>query len=110
MQTFRNFSILFSLCFVLLFSLQGCTGNKVDRSTGERLDDAVITTRVKSNIIANPHLKFFDITVTTFRGVVQLSGFVDNDKVVRLAQKIAAETPGVLKVDNQLAVKPADGH
>ena len=53
MQTLRNLPLLFlSLCVVLLLSLQGCTGNRYDRSTGERLDDAVITTRVKSNIIA----------------------------------------------------------
>lgn len=111
MQTLRNLPILFlSLCVVLVLSLQGCTGNRYERSTGERLDDAVITTRVKSNIIANPHLKFFDITVDTFRGVVQLGGFVDNEKIIRLAEKVAAETPGVVKVNNRIAVKPANGH
>ena len=83
----------------------GCASTRTHSSPGEYIDDSVITTKVKAAIFDDPALKSFQISVETFKGVVQLSGFVDSAESARLAGKLASGVPGVSKVTNDLIVK-----
>jgi osmotically-inducible protein OsmY len=74
-------------------------------SAGEYLDDSVITTKVKAAILDDPSLKSFQINVKTYKGVVQLSGFVDSAQMVQRAGKVASGITGVSSVRNDLIVK-----
>jgi osmotically-inducible protein OsmY len=83
----------------------GCTPSKNTESVGEFIDDSVITTKVKAAVLEEPSLKSLQISVKCYKGVVQLSGFVDSAESARLAGKVASGVPGVLKVTNDLIVK-----
>ena len=74
-------------------------------SAGRYMDDSAITTKVKSKILADQKLKGFDVKVKTYKGVVQLSGFVDSPRQARRAVEIAQRVDGVRKVENNLTVK-----
>lgn len=93
------------LCLGLLLVLTACAATPKQPSTGEYIDDSVITTKVKAAIFNEPILKSLEITVVTYRGVVQLSGFVDSRESVRKAEEVAKEVPGVKEVRNDLLVK-----
>lgn len=67
--------LLISLVFVV--SVASCAGGKTYESTGEYFDDVAITSKVQTSILGDAKLKFFQIDVTTYKGIVQLSGFVD---------------------------------
>jgi osmotically-inducible protein OsmY len=69
------------------------------------MDDTVITTKVKSSILATAKLETLDISVKTFKGVVQLSGFVDSEQDSNRAAEVARKVPGVKTVHNHLIVK-----
>lgn len=88
-----------------LVILAGCAGTRTQESTGEYVDDVAITTKVKSKLLASPDTKGTDISVETFKGTVQLSGFVDTAMEKRKAEEIAAATDGVARVDNKITVK-----
>lgn len=85
--------------------LAGCAGTKARESTGEYVDDTVITTKVKAEIFNDPMLKVLQINVETFKGVVQLSGFVNSSKDSARAVKVAKSVKGVKSVKNSLVVK-----
>ncbi|MFO8083791.1 MAG: BON domain-containing protein, partial [Desulfobacterales bacterium] len=74
-------------------------------SPGEYVDDSVITTKVKSLLAADDFLKSFQISVKTYKGTVQLSGFVDSQAAVDKASEIARSVKGVTSVKNDLIVK-----
>lgn len=74
-------------------------------STGEYIDDSVITTKVKSLLAADDFLKSFQIGVETFKGVVQLSGFVNSQNAVDKAVEITRSVKGVQSVKNDLIIK-----
>ena len=97
-----NLILRLLICLVLVVSVAGCAGGKTSRSTGEYLDDSSITTKVKSSILATAKLETLDITVDTFKGVVQLSGFVDSEQDSNLAAEVARKVPGVKTVHNNL--------
>jgi osmotically-inducible protein OsmY len=78
---------------------------KVHETAGEFIDDSVITTRVKAAILEEATLKSLEITVKTYKDVVQLSGFVDSADSRQRAGKIAAAVNGVTSVKNDLIVK-----
>jgi len=84
----------------------GCAGDRERRSTGAYIDDKGITTRVKTALFRDPMVSGFDVHVNTFRGEVQLSGFVDNPEQKQRAAEVAREIPGVRLVSNNLDVKP----
>lgn len=86
-------------------SVAGCAGSKVTESTGEYFDDSMVTTKVKAAILADSRLKMMDITVTTFKGAVQLSGFVDSTAVATRAVQVVRTVKGVKVVNNSLVVK-----
>lgn len=88
-----------------LITLTSCVATPKQPSTGEYIDDSIVTARVKTAIFAEPTLKTLQISVITYRGVVQLSGFVDARENVRMAEAVAEAVPGVRKVVNDLLVK-----
>lgn len=83
----------------------GCASTRTHESAGEYIDDSVITTKVKAEILNDPSLKYFQISVTTYKGIVQLSGFVDSAQAVRRAGEVASGVRGVSSVRNDLIVK-----
>lgn len=86
-------------------SLVGCAGGKTTESTGEYFDDSVITNKVKLSILGDPKLKSLEISVETFKGVVQLSGFVNSSEAATRAVDLARRVRGVKQVNNSLIVK-----
>ncbi len=74
-------------------------------TVGNTVDDGIVTTKVKSALLADPSVKSFDIAVVTRKGEVQLSGFVDNQAQIDLAITLASKVEGVARVDNELSIK-----
>jgi len=72
---------------------------------GTQVDDAVITASVKSALLADPDIKSFDISVVTFKGEVQLTGFVSNQGQIDRAIEIARATEGASSIKNELRIK-----
>jgi hyperosmotically inducible protein len=93
------------ISLVLVISVTGCAGGKKMESTGEYFDDMAITTKVKAYILDNSKLNLMQINVETFKGVVQLSGFVDSNDIAAKAGDVARTVRGVKKVNNNLVVK-----
>jgi hyperosmotically inducible protein len=99
---------MFIRCFVLLMLIAtfvACASTPKQESTGEYVDDSVITTKVKSLLAVDDFLKSFQISVETYKGTVQLSGFVGSQKAVDKAGEIARSVKGVKSVKNDLIVK-----
>lgn len=94
------------LALGLVIIATGCAGNRYDRSTGESIDDRATTSRVKSALGDDTVYKYPDVKVTTFKGHVQLSGFVDSKDQKSKAADLAKNTAGVKEVENSIAVKP----
>lgn len=86
-------------------ALAACAATRTHESTGEYVDDSVITTKVKSLLANDDFLKSFKISVETYKGVVQLSGFVNSQKAVDKAGEIAGSVQSVKSVNNNLVVK-----
>ncbi|MBL0941698.1 MAG: BON domain-containing protein [Alphaproteobacteria bacterium] len=93
------------LTVLVLIFLTGCAAITGRETAGEYIDDATITARVKTAILDDPSLKPFQISVETFKNVVQLSGFVDSAAAVSRAGQIAITTKGVESVKNNLVVR-----
>ena len=93
------------LCIGLLTALPGCTETQMKESTGQFVDDSVITTKVKTAIFNDVTLKTLQITVETYKGMVQLSGFVDSAASAAKAGEVARSVEGVKGVQNNLIVK-----
>ncbi len=91
--------------FMLTAGFTGCGSTSRQSSVGEYVDDSVITTKVKSLLAADDFLKSFNIGVETYKGSVQLSGFVATQKAVDKAEEIAQGVKGVESVKNDLIVK-----
>ncbi|MDP2238529.1 MAG: BON domain-containing protein [Burkholderiales bacterium] len=103
MLQLKRFSILFLA--VLLATVLGCAGTSQKEGTGEYVDDTVITTKVKTAILKEPTLKVAEINVETFKGVVQLSGFVSSQAAMSKAVEIARGVGGVTSVRNDMRLK-----
>jgi len=93
------------VCVGILTAFMGCAATQKHESTGQYVDDTVITTKVKTAIFNEDTLKTFQINVKTYQGVVQLSGFVDSAKSSTKATEVARGVKGVVKVKNDLIVK-----
>lgn len=100
----NRFKIIF-ICLVLVAGFFGCASSGHRESTGEYLDNSVITSKVKTAIFNEPTLKSMQITVESFKGDVQLSGFVDSIQSVQKAGEITRSIEGVVSVKNDLVVK-----
>jgi osmotically-inducible protein OsmY len=90
---------------ILLASLLGCAGTSTKEGTGEYFDDAVITTKVKAAIFNEPSLKSGEINVETFKGTVQLTGFVNSRADINKAAELARGVKGVTSVRNDMRLK-----
>ena len=90
---------------VLLASLLGCAPTPTREGTGEYVDDSVITTKVKAAIFNEPTLKVAEINVETFKGTVQLSGFVRSQADINKAVAVARGVGGVTSVKNDMRLK-----
>ena len=103
MKNFKSISVIAtSLVFATML---GCASTAKHEGTGEYVDDTVITTKVKSEILAEPGLKSAEINVETFKGVVQLSGFVSSQANINKAVELANHVKGVTSVKNDMRVK-----
>ena len=104
MQTVKRvFQMLLSA--VMLSVVLGCTGNANRESTGEYIDDSWITSKVKAAYVKDNSLKASEISVETFKGTVQLSGFVADPGDVSHAADVARGIKGVTSVKNDIQVK-----
>ena len=90
---------------VLLAFFLGCAATPKQEGTGEYIDDTVLTTKVKAEVFNEPSLKSAEINVETFKGVVQLSGFVSSQANIDKAVEIARGVKGVKSVKNDMRVK-----
>ncbi|MGZ5030618.1 MAG: BON domain-containing protein [Methylobacter sp.] len=99
----RFFSAFF-LALTLL-TAGGCASTTKTEGTGEYVDDSVITTKVKSALTGDPNVSAAEINVETFKGVVQLSGFVSSRAEMNRAIEIARGVAGVKSVKNDMRLK-----
>ena len=99
-----KYFVAISMTVALLFSL-GCASTATKESTGEYIDDSVVTTKVKDAIFREPTLKSSEINVETYKGVVQLSGFVSSQTNIDKAVEIAGGIKGVQSVKNDMRSK-----
>jgi len=103
MKQLKNFAVFF-MALALLFSL-GCASTSSKEGSGEYVDDSIITTKVKAAIFNEPTLKSAEINVETFKGVVQLSGFVSSQSDINKAVELARGVKGVTSVKNDMRSK-----
>ncbi len=103
MAQLKRFPI-FVLAVMLAF-LVGCAATSKQEGTGEYFDDTVLTTKVKAEIFNEPTLKSAEINVETFKGVVQLSGFLSSRAAIDKAVELARSVKGVKSVKNDMLVK-----
>jgi hyperosmotically inducible protein len=101
----RNVIIGYLVLLMLIATLAVCATTHAQESTGEYVDDSVITTKVKALLAEDNFLKSFQISVETEKGTVQLSGSVDSQNAVDKAGEIARSVKGVKSVKNNLILK-----
>ncbi len=101
----RNIVIHLLLIVMLIATFSACAATSTRESSGEYIDDSVITTKIKSLIAADDFLKSFQISVETYQGTVQLSGFVNSHKAANKAAEIVMGVKGVKSLRNNLIVK-----
>jgi hyperosmotically inducible protein len=101
----KNTFIGYFVLLMLIATLVACASTSKQEGAGAYVDDSVITTKVKSLLASDDFLKSFEITVETYKGTVQLSGFVDSQKAIDKAGEIASGVKGVNSVKNNLNVK-----
>jgi osmotically-inducible protein OsmY len=88
-----------------LAAVMGCAATSKQEGTGEYVDDTVITAKVKTAVLKEPSLKSAEINVETFKGVVQLSGFVSSQADINKAAEVARGVSGVKSVKNDMRLK-----
>jgi osmotically-inducible protein OsmY len=103
MKNLKYISAIF-LALTLATAL-GCASTAKHEGTGEYVDDSVITTKVKAAVMNEPTLKSAEINVETFKGVVQLSGFVNSQADINKAVEVARSVKGVTSVKNDMRLK-----
>jgi osmotically-inducible protein OsmY len=101
----RKIFIYGLVLLMMIATLAACASTPTRSSTGEYIDDSVITTKVKTLLAEDDFLKSFKISVETYKGAVQLSGFVNSQQAVDKAGQIARSVKGVDSVKNNLIVK-----
>jgi osmotically-inducible protein OsmY len=103
MKRIKPITTLF--CGLALLMSLGCASTRTHEGTGEYVDDSVITTKVKAAIFNEPGLKVSEVQVETFKGVVQLSGFVSSRADIKDAVRVASAVNGVKSVTNDMQLK-----
>ena len=100
MKRFSTFLVALAAVSVL-----GCAGTRTQESTGEYVDDTWITTKVKSALVGDPQVKATEVNVETYKGAVQLSGFVSSYEAMQQAVKVTRSVKGVTSVKNDMRIK-----
>jgi len=103
MTSLKRVSTIFAA--LAIATTLGCAGTMKKESTGEYVDDVAITAKVKKDIFDEPTLKSAEINVETFKGAVQLSGFVSSQANINTAVVVARNVKGVTSVKNDMLVK-----
>jgi len=103
MTLYKRFATFFIAVFIA--GALGCAATETRQSTSEYVDDSWITTKVKSEIFAEPSLKVAQVNVETYQGVVQLSGFVDSNAAMAKAVEVAGAVKGVKSVKNDMRLR-----
>ena len=102
----KQFKIIAAFLLAVSFAtMLGCASTSSKECTCEYIDDTVITTKVKAAILNEETLKSAEINVETFKGVVQLSGFVNSEADIAKAAQVAREVKGVTSVKNDMRLK-----
>ncbi|AHF91804.1 transporter [Opitutaceae bacterium TAV5] len=106
-NSFKSIALSALLCTApgVLFFATGCASSSTGESTGEYVDNSAITAKVKAALLNDPIVKSFDVSVESYKGVVQLSGFVNTYEQKTQAGRVAAGVTGVAGVQNNLIVK-----
>ena len=106
----RNFTRALLIAAVMgSTAMAGCTSTATKQSAGEVVDDGVVTAKIKAKLIDDPVTKAHQINVDTFKGTVQLSGFVDSTEARSRASQLAKGTDGVKEVKNSLQIRKSEG-
>lgn len=92
---------------ITVFFLAACAATSTDESTGDYIDDAAITTKVKTALLQDPEVSGLAINVETFKGTVQLSGFANTKRERQRAETVASSVAGVQSVQNDIQLKQA---
>jgi len=103
MSLFKRLSSF--ILMLVLASLVGCASTSTSEGTGQYVDDSVITAKVKAAVLSESTLKSAEINVETFKGVVQLSGFVNSQGDINKAVEVARGVGGVKSVRNDMRLK-----
>ena len=90
---------------IVLTTMLGCGATPTKEGTGEYIDDTVITTKVKAALLADPQTKVLQVNVETFKGVVQLSGFVESQAIASRAVELSRGVKGVNEVKNDMRLR-----
>lgn len=93
------------LAALAVLFLAGCAGSESSRSTGTYIDDKAITAKIEANLAQDSLTQALQVEIETYKGVVQLSGFVDSQEKIDRAGEIARNVPGVKKVVNNIALR-----
>lgn len=100
-----SYRIHLILLGLVLAILSACSPSGAHRGTGEYIDDTAITTRVKTAFAADPEVKATEVQVETYKGTVQLSGFVESSESAARAAQLARDVPGVKEVRNSMVIR-----
>jgi hyperosmotically inducible periplasmic protein len=93
------------LGIIIAVGVVGCAATKTQSSTGQFVDDATITTKIKAKLLDDPVVSGLRISVETYKGTVQLSGFANSRSEIRQAEFLAEQTDGVHSVKNNIQLK-----
>ena len=104
MKHFKRFIYAFILALSLV-SIGGCASTQKQEGTGEYLDDSLVTSKIKAAILKDPDLSSAEINVETFKGEVQLSGYVNSIADITKAVEVAQGVKGVNSVKNDMRLK-----
>jgi osmotically-inducible protein OsmY len=109
MRAMHRYAYIASLTAALgaSFVVAGCAGGPKEASLGEQVDDTVITSKIKTAFVQDPAVSNLNISVETFKGTVQLSGFANNQTEISRAVEIASDVQGVRSVKNDIRLKAA---
>lgn len=101
----KLYKLIVIISILSISILAGCSSTPTQASTGEYIDDVVLTTKIKSGLAESNQTSVLDINVESYKGVVQLSGFVDSESEKDAAGRIAKQVIGVHEVENNIQVK-----
>ena len=103
MKQIKRLSVIFLA--VVFASILGCAGSPTQESTGEYVTDSWITTKVKAALVEDSQVKATEVNVETFKGVVQLSGFVSSNAAMNQAVYLTQGIKGVTSVRNDMRIR-----